>query len=261
MLLKIATESSSSDCSSDLILQTRQVEMSPWTASGAKRFFDVAVVLASTPVVLPLLILIACAVRATTNGPVLFQQMRIGRFGEPFTIYKFRTMRQKPAGHGDSIAAISTDRITPLGQVLRWFKLDELPQVLNVLAGQMSLVGPRPLIPEQQLALPQCRPGITGLATLTFAREESLLAPIPKEILPEYYRKIILPAKQHLDASYMKHATLLSDLKLIFDTVFRCWGVYEPEALIRQAQRFSIPRPSSNCQQLEFSERSASRTS
>jgi lipopolysaccharide/colanic/teichoic acid biosynthesis glycosyltransferase len=235
--------------------------MSHWTGSRAKRFFDVAVVLASSPVVLPLLILIALAVRGTSSGPVLFQQKRIGRYGEPFKIYKFRTMQDAPEGQHGSIAAMAADRITRLGQILRWFKLDELPQVLNVLAGQMSLVGPRPLIPEQQLEMPQCRPGITGLATLTFAQEESILAPIPKQILPEYYRKIILPAKQHLDASYMRRATLLSDLKLIFDTAFRCWGAYRPETLITHTKRFSCSRSSLNCELLELSERTASRTS
>jgi lipopolysaccharide/colanic/teichoic acid biosynthesis glycosyltransferase len=200
--------------------------MSPWTRSRAKRIFDVASILVSAPIVLPLLALIALAVAASSSGPVFFRQIRLGRFGEPFAIFKFRTMQHVPGDHRDAIAAASADRITWLGRILRWLKLDELPQVLNVLAGQMSLVGPRPLVPEQRIQSFQCRPGITGFATLAFAREESLFALIPKDALPQYYRKTILPAKQRLDADYMKQATLFSDLKLIFDTAFRCWGAY-----------------------------------
>jgi len=226
MHLNGAVDSNSGSLTADHSFPARLEEMSPWTTSRAKRVLDVTAVLASAPVVLPSLLLIALAVRTSSRGPVLFQQTRLGRFGAPFEIYKFRTMLHAPAGRRDAIAAISADRITPLGRILRWLKLDELPQVLNVLAGQMSLVGPRPRVPEQQLELLQCRPGVTGWATLAFAREESLFALIPNHTLPEYYSKTILPAKQRLDTSYMKHATLFSDLKLMFDTVVGRWGAY-----------------------------------
>jgi lipopolysaccharide/colanic/teichoic acid biosynthesis glycosyltransferase len=188
--------------------------------------------------VLPLLVVIALAVGATSCGPILFKQKRVGRFGVPFEIYKFRTMEYELEERQPSIAVMSADRITPSGRILRRFKLDELPQVLNVLSGQMSLVGPRPRVPEQQLEQLQCRPGVTGLATLAFAREESIFAFIPRESLPEYYSKTILPAKQRLDASYMKHATLFTDLRLILDTVFGRWGAYR-----RPVERhFAVPR-------------------
>jgi lipopolysaccharide/colanic/teichoic acid biosynthesis glycosyltransferase len=222
MHLKVVTDSNLSDLSPQNCLE----EMSPWTTSRTKRIFDVALVLTSTPILLPLLLVIALAVGTTSSGPILFRQKRIGRFGEPFEIFKFRTMQHAPTGHHGSIAAMSSDRITPLGRILRWLKFDELPQVLNVLAGKMSLVGPRPLVPEQQLEPLQCLPGVTGLATLAFAREESLFVLIPKDTLPEYYRKTILPAKHSLDASYMKRATLFSDLKLVFDTAFGRWKAY-----------------------------------
>jgi lipopolysaccharide/colanic/teichoic acid biosynthesis glycosyltransferase len=223
---KVAANSQSSGLPPHRFSLSRLEQMSPWTTSRAKRIFDIAVVLASAPVVFPLLLLIALAVVTSSSGPVLFRQRRLGRFGEPFEIYKFRTMQHAAGSHRETIAAMSADQITPLGQILRWIKLDELPQVLNVLAGEMSLVGPRPRVPEQQLELLRCRPGVTGLATLAFAREESLFALVPKDTLPEYYRKIILPAKQRLDASYMKHATLFSDLKLIVDTALGRWGAY-----------------------------------
>jgi len=221
-----ASESSSGGMSANLMIQTRPEEISLWTTSRAKRLFDMAVVLASTPVALPLLLLIALLVRISSTGPVLFRQVRLGRFGEPFAIFKFRTMQHAPGDYRDAIASASADRITRFGRILRWLKLDELPQLLNVLVGEMSLVGPRPLVPEQQLEPLQCRPGITGLATLAFAREDSIFALIPLAILPEYYRKTILPAKQRLDASYMKRATLISDLKLILDTSLGRWGTY-----------------------------------
>jgi len=223
---KVATVSIARSMQPGCILRARAEVMSPWTTSRVKRIFDVALVLASTPVVLPLLLVIALAVSATSCGPILFKQKRLGRFGVPFEIYKFRTMECEIESRQHSIAAMSADRVTPLGRILRWFKLDELPQLLNVLVGQMSLVGPRPRVPEQQLEPLQCRPGVTGLATLAFAREESLFALIPRESLPEYYSKTILPAKQRLDATYMKHASLFTDLKLIFDTAFGRWGSY-----------------------------------
>jgi len=226
MQRKAATDPRSTSSPPGCTLRARTEVMSPWTTSRVKRFFDVALVLVSAPLVLPLLLVIALAVSTTSCGPILFQQKRLGRSGVPFEIYKFRTMECALEDRRHSIAAMSADRITPLGRILRWSKLDELPQVLNVLAGQMSLVGPRPRVPEQQLEMLQCRPGVTGLATLAFAREESLFALIPRESLPEYYSKTILPAKQRLDASYMKHATLCTDLKLILDTAFGRWGAY-----------------------------------
>jgi lipopolysaccharide/colanic/teichoic acid biosynthesis glycosyltransferase len=106
---------------------------------------------------------------------------------------------------------------------LRRLKLDELPQVLNVLKGDMSLVGPRPKIPEQQLATFSCRPGITGPATLAFACEETLFARIPRDVLADYYRIAVLPLKQRLDAEYMARASLLSDIVVLFKTVTGCW--------------------------------------
>jgi lipopolysaccharide/colanic/teichoic acid biosynthesis glycosyltransferase len=238
MRLKVATDSKLGGLS----LERGHMEMSPWTTSRAKRVFDVALVLLSSPIVLPLLLLIALAVGASSAGPILFRQKRVGRFGEPFEIYKFRTMLHAPTSQYGSIASMSADRITRLGRILRWLKFDELPQVLNVLAGQMSLVGPRPLVPEQQLRPLQCLPGVTGLATLAFAREESSFVMIPKDTLPEYYRKTILPAKQLLDAGYMKRATLFSDLKLIFDTAFRCWGAYALSVVSSPAEIFMTER-------------------
>jgi lipopolysaccharide/colanic/teichoic acid biosynthesis glycosyltransferase len=197
--------------------------LSEWVTSGSKRLFDIALVLASLPVLLPLLIAIAIAIYCSDAKPILFRQVRVGRNGRRFTIYKFRTMEQAQRSGEHSIASMSEEQITRVGRTLRRLKLDELPQVVNVLKGDMSLVGPRPKIPEQQLATFSCRPGITGPATLTFAREETLFASIPRDFLAEYFRTAVLPLKLRLDAEYMARATLLSDLLILVKTLTGSW--------------------------------------
>ena len=198
--------------------------MSTWSSSRYKRLFDVTLVLVSAPIVLPLLAVIAVLVAAFDGSPVFFRQVRIGRNGKSFFIIKFRTMKSALRQRKNVTASIAKSEVTPFGCFLRQFKLDELPQVLNVLAGDMSLVGPRPKIPEQQVDTFSCRPGITGKATLAFAREERLLAAIPDDQLTRYYRETILPAKSQLDDDYMSNASLLSDLHILFSTVTGRWG-------------------------------------
>jgi lipopolysaccharide/colanic/teichoic acid biosynthesis glycosyltransferase len=140
-----------------------------------------------------------------------------------FSILKFRTMvHPSPAGKG-FITTIDDEQITGVGRVLRYWKLDELPQLMNVLRGEMSLVGPRPLVPEQQIGRLRCRPGITGAASLAFAREEVLLAGIPREQLDGYYASQVLPLKHQLDNVYMARATFFSDLKLLVKTGMTVW--------------------------------------
>src|SRR5215813_4523961 len=113
--------------------------MSPWTVSRAKRVMDICIALALMPVAVPLLLVTALAVLISSGTPVIFRQKRMGRYGEAFSIYKFRTMRHASDRHKSALAADSADRVTALGFLLRRTKLDELPQVLNVLAGDMSL--------------------------------------------------------------------------------------------------------------------------
>jgi lipopolysaccharide/colanic/teichoic acid biosynthesis glycosyltransferase len=114
-------------------------------------------------------------------------------------------------------------QITRLGQVLRRWKLDELPQFFNVLRAEMSLVGPRPKIPEHGEPRCGCRPGITGAATLAFAHEELLFASIPKYRLDTFYSHVVLPLKHRLDADYMARATFFSDVMMLFNTALRRW--------------------------------------
>ena len=182
---------------------------SSWSHSKGKRIFDVAAVMAVAPILFAILITIAFAILITSGSPIFFRQKRVGLGGIVFTIYKFRTMHE---GSKDQvIASLSSEYITTLGRFLRRLKLDELPQLFNVLIGDMSLVGPRPRVLEQQNGPLHVRPGITGAATLVFAREEDLFAQIPKGALAAYYREIVLPAKHKLDSEYMQRATFFTD--------------------------------------------------
>jgi lipopolysaccharide/colanic/teichoic acid biosynthesis glycosyltransferase len=197
--------------------------LSPWTRSRAKRCFDVALVLAALPIVAPVCLLIALAIRISSPGPVFFLQRRVGRHGTPFSIVKFRSMRHRAPANRGSITTINYGQITPVGRVLRAWKLDELPQLLNVLRGDMSLVGPRPRVPDQPAGRLDCRPGITGAASLAYAREEVLLAGIPRHQLDTYYAGRVIPLKKRLDNAYMARATFSSDLRLLLQTIVRVW--------------------------------------
>lgn len=211
----------------------RRRSLSYWSNSDSKRLFDVACVVFFLPVVIPLFLLIGLAVRITSRGPVLFRQKRMGRFGRPFVIYKFRTMPiHRDAVDRPEVTTCVNQKFTPVGPFLRRSKLDELPQLLNVLLGDMSLVGPRPKMPGHQTIRLKARPGITGRATFVFAREEMVLADVPCDKLEHYYHSVILPVKQKLDNEYTASATFRSDLKLIVRSVLRDWDETELEQLL-----------------------------
>ncbi len=228
---------------------------SRWSQSAGKRCFDVFCALCSLPLVLPALLLLALAVRLTSRGPVLFRQQRIGRNGQPFTILKFRTMPVWRNTHArPRVTTAINQRFTPVGPFLRRWKLDELPQIFNVLRGDMSLVGPRPKLASHQTCPLTCRPGITGRATFVFAREEAVLARVPAGQLDTYYREVVLPLKHQLDDAYMAEATFTSDLNLIVRSVLRKWDTRElEEYLSRLPHPAPAPRrPSFALQSLEL---------
>lgn len=158
------------------------------------------------------------------NGSPIFTQKRVGKDGKLFTIYKFRTM--KVSHSGSSISVKGESRITSLGEKLRRYKLDELPALLNVLKGDMSFVGPRPDVPgyadklegNDRLIL-KLRPGITGPASIKYANEEEILA--TKENPKKYNDTIIFPDKVKINLDYYYSHSVLGDLKLILNTVFR----------------------------------------
>lgn len=226
-------------------LHTGWTRVSPWSASRAKRVFDCVCVLIALPLLIPVMLVIGLAVRLTSSGPVLFTQARTGRHGKTFIILKFRTMIHVPDKKHHAVTTAVNQPFTPIGPFLRRWKMDELPQVLNVLAGHMSLVGPRPKLPEHLVQDLPCRPGITGAATVAFAREEGALAQVPQHKVNDYYHALVLPAKRHLDALYMGQATFVSDLKLIFKTLLRRWDdsvledLLAPENLRRHAATHS----------------------
>jgi lipopolysaccharide/colanic/teichoic acid biosynthesis glycosyltransferase len=187
------------------------------------------------PLVLPLFLAIGAAVRLTSQGPILFLQERAGMKGRTFTIFKFRTMVNVSGQAHHPVTTLDNQRFTPIGPFLRRLKLDELPQLANVLLGHMSLVGPRPKIPEHLLCELPCRPGVTCAATIAFAEEAAILAGIPRERLDDFYRDVVLPAKRQMDAEYLAQATFLSDLGLLIKTALRRWNSTAAEAFIAAA--------------------------
>ena len=220
---------------SRLQLQQAWPALSPWSRSGAKRLFDCACVILSLPVLIPFMLVIGAAVRLTSSGPVLFLQERVGRHGRKFTILKFRTMVHVGDAAHRAITTSDSECFTPVGPFLRRWKLDELPQLLNVLAGHMSLVGPRPKMPEHAISNPPCRPGITGMATTVFACEEKILDRVAKDQLDSYFLSIVLPAKRLLDAEYMARATFFSDFRMLVNSVLRRWDTAAMDEVIAMA--------------------------
>lgn len=174
----------------------------------------------------PAMLLAALFVWLDSPGPVFFRQRRMGRQGREFTLYKFRSMKTA-RGCGACITVVGDKRITPVGAVLRRYKIDELPQFWNVLRGDMGLVGPRPKLPHHEALHLDCRPGITGVATLAFHKEEEFLSGIPAEELEGFYETFVKPAKANIDREYMRTATVASDVKVIVRTALSC--VFGPD--------------------------------
>ena len=198
--------------------------VSPWCASASKRVFDLACVIPALVALSPILCVVAAAIRFTSPGPIVFRQQRAGKNRNLFTIYKFRTMVENSEAIGPGHTAKDDPRITLIGAFLRRFKLDELPQLFNVLLGDMSLVGPRPKLPHHDHAVFVCRPGVTGAATLAFRDEQRILCEVPPEDLDGFYQAHVVPRKLELDASYMSRATLISDIGVLIATVARLGG-------------------------------------
>ncbi len=188
-----------------------------------KRFFDFTVALIGLIVLSPVMLIVAMIVRCTSRGPALFSQMRIGRYGKPFSCIKFRTMRVD-ADDGNAVTVEGDHRITAIGRFLRKTKLDELPQLWNVLLGRMSFVGPRPDVPGyadrlegENRRILDLRPGITGPASLFFRREEEMLAGTKDPM--KFNDDIIYPEKVRLNLEYADHLSFWRDIGYILATV------------------------------------------
>ena len=211
-----------------------------------KFVFDKVVSLVGLIVLSPLLLIVALLIKWKMPGPILFCQQRVGRYGRIFTVYKFRTMIVKAEAsvasrnsEATSIASQEQSRITPLGEKLRRYKLDELPELWNVLKGDMSFVGPRPDVPgyadqlqgeDREVLL--LRPGITGPASLKYRNEEDILEavdealqkgrsglPIGITTVQEYNDNVIYPDKVRLNRYYLHHYSFIKDIKMIVCTV------------------------------------------
>jgi lipopolysaccharide/colanic/teichoic acid biosynthesis glycosyltransferase len=172
------------------------------------------------------MILAAILTRLSSRGPILFRHPRLGRGGQEITVLKFRTMEHKSASEGPGLTRSGDRRITAIGSVLRITKIDELPQLINVIRGELSMVGPRPDVPKYLNRLsPEHRqvlrllPGITSPTTLMLRNEEQLLATVPENELEEVYTTVILPQKICMELEYARKASFSTDLRALLRTV------------------------------------------
>ena len=193
-------------------------------AMPMKRCFDCITAAVGLVFASPLLFFIALLIRLTSDGPIFFRQVRIGRGGREFQLCKFRTMRVAPGTENGSFDAGNSMRVTAVGRLLRKSKLDELPQLWNVVTGDMSLVGPRPEVREWVEAYPEhwarvltVRPGITDPASIAYRNEEDILAQSPDP--QRAYREEILPHKLSLYEDYVRNQTFGGDIKILFATL------------------------------------------
>lgn len=194
-----------------------------------KRLFDVLVSLIMSVLLSPLLLVLALAVKFSSKGPVFYMQERIGKNEKPFRIFKFRTMFLDADKKGLLTVGGRDPRVTPVGYFLRKYKLDELPQLFNVVFGEMSLVGPRPevkryvdMYSKEQLKVLDVKPGITDYASIEYSNENEILG---KAADPEkMYIDEIMPAKLRLNLKYVQEKSFFVDLKIIIRTVLKIVG-------------------------------------
>ncbi|WP_284314990.1 sugar transferase [Labrys miyagiensis] len=206
-------------------------EMTGLAGLRTKRLMDIVISALGILVLLPVFAVVALAIRIEGGGPVFYRQFRVGRSGRLFRIEKFRSMR--PSKGGTNLTIAGDVRVTRVGAVLRRTKIDELPQLLNVLYGDMSLVGPRPETPDlmvhytpsQRALMESIQPGMTDYASVLLRDESALLATAPDP--GAFYRERLMPLKCELCARYVREIGLRTDLRLILATV---WGVFLPSS-------------------------------
>jgi lipopolysaccharide/colanic/teichoic acid biosynthesis glycosyltransferase len=216
----------------------------------AKALFDRWAAAVALMLLGPLMVGIAVAIKLDSPGPVLFRQRRIGLRGRPFTLLKFRSMVPGADQRAANVSPINDPRVTKLGAVLRRWYLDELPQLVNVLKGEMSLVGPRPETPEfvaryseEELQVLSVRPGVVGPSTLAFMDEAAILATVGDA--ESYYLGTMLHDRVHLDLEYVRGASFWYDIRLLIRQVFAIAAqakpaVWVPSAIVLAALTFSL---------------------
>lgn len=192
-----------------------------------KRVFDFLLSLFGIIILSPIFIIVSIAIKLDSKGSILFLQKRVGRYGKAFNIYKFRTMVTDAEKLGKQITVGKDNRITKVGAFLRKFKIDELPQLFNVVKGDMSLVGPRPEVPkyvalynEEQKKVLDVRPGITDIASLRYKDENDILGKVDNP--EEYYINVIMKDKLNLNLEYIEKGNVFFDIYLIFKTIIKC---------------------------------------
>ena len=192
----------------------------------AKRLFDIVSSGIGLLCLAPVFVVMAIWIKLDSRGPVFYRQTRVGRYGRDFRIFKFRSMRVG-SDKGRQITVGERDpRITRFGYFIRRYKIDELPQLINVFLGDMAIVGPRPevrkyvdLYSEEQRKVFQVRPGITDLASIKYRNENELLSQVDDP--DTYYIDVIMPDKLTINLEYIRHQSFMGDIKIIFNTLFK----------------------------------------
>jgi lipopolysaccharide/colanic/teichoic acid biosynthesis glycosyltransferase len=192
-----------------------------------KRLFDFLASFIGIIILSPILIIVSIAIKVDSKGEVMFLQKRVGKDGKPFNIYKFRTMVTDAEKLGKQITVGKDNRITKVGGFLRKYKLDELPQLFNVLKGEMSLVGPRPEVPayvnlynEAERKVLSVKPGITDFASIEYKDENEILGKVDNP--EEYYINVIMKHKLELNIQYISNNNIFLDIKIIIKTILKC---------------------------------------
>jgi lipopolysaccharide/colanic/teichoic acid biosynthesis glycosyltransferase len=197
-----------------------------------KRIFDIVVALLIGIVLLPVALVVSLLILLEFEGGVFFKQERIGQYGKPFYLWKFRTMKKGSEAKGQLTIGMKDERITKLGTFLRRYKLDEIPQLINVLAGDMSLVGPRPevkrfvdLYNDEQRKILNAKPGITDYASLEYFKENEILG--NAEDPEKAYIEEIMPHKLRINQKFLKRSGLAQDINVLYLTALRILGLYK----------------------------------
>lgn len=192
-----------------------------------KRIFDFIASFLGCIILIPIFIIIAILIKLDSKGPIFFKQKRVGQYGKEFEILKYRTMIVDAEKVGKQITVGNDSRITRIGKFLRKYKLDELPQLFNVLIGDMSLVGPRPEVPkyvklynEKEREVLNVKPGITDFASIEYRDENEILGTV--ENPEEYYINVIMKHKLQLNLKYISSNNIFLDIKIILKTLLKC---------------------------------------
>jgi len=213
-----------------------------------KRLLDIIVSFITLIILLPLFIPIVIALRLTAEGEVFYFQERIGLNNSRFQIWKFATMLKNSMNMGTGSITLQNDfRVTPIGKFLRKTKINELPQIINILKGDISLVGPRPLVTktfsaysaEVQDQIYKVKPGLTGIGSIIFRDEESIISAVKDEDPHEFYKRVIAPYKGELEMWYQDHRSFVLDLQLIFLTA---WVILFPKSRLYEKWFKDLPK-------------------